>query len=290
MIDITLEMVHITVLLRMSTTSSMQHVGWMVYKASVRSCLVNSQPYTMSEQVVMRDDGLGEDGVVAYDAATYTFKTPSGDKRRTNSNPPDAPRRKLWKSANEDADSAKDGDEVRKPLWMETGYDIRRHLFKDIDWGKLSDCNNRRWAIIKVDTIATSVRHRCIRRFYIGDKDGEAHLEMQFYPCTAWKNLSEDYREKFDAEAESGHRLRYNPSQKVAPCETALGRLREFIAWNNIDVLLFNEKHPSPSSAVILGLCRELDINSKNIALDYTPLLDEVRSAAYSAIAERAPL
>ena len=249
----------------------------------------------MSSQTVMGDNDnmMGEEDegvVVSYDAATYVFKTPSGDKRRYDSDPPDAPRRKLWKSGGEDSSAAKAGDnEVRKPLWMETGYDIRRHLFQDIDWGKMSDYSNRRWAIIKVDSIATSPRHRCIRRFYIGDKDGEAHLEMQFYACTAWKNLSEEYKDKFDAETQMGQRLRYNACQKVAPCETAIGRLREFIAWNNIDVLLFNEKHPSPASAVILGLCKALDINSKNIAMDYTPPLDVDKSTTYSTISERAP-
>ena len=136
----------------------------------------------MSEQVVMRDSGLGDEGVPVADV-TSGFQTPCGDKRRLESFPPNAPQRKLWKGSGENND--KESDDMRKPLWMETGCDIRRHLFKDIDWSKLADSEHRRWAILKVDTIATSPRHRCIRRFYVGDNNGDAYLEMQFYPCVA---------------------------------------------------------------------------------------------------------
>ena len=63
-------------------------------------------------------------------------------------------------------------ENIQTMCFMNSGRDIRRHLFTDHDGQKLEDVKGRQWAILKIETVATSPCHRCIRRFYIGDENG----------------------------------------------------------------------------------------------------------------------
>ena len=47
-----------------------------------------------------------------------------------------------------------------------SGPDLSRNLFANHDWQKMTDVGVKRWAILKVDTIATSPTHRCYCWFY----------------------------------------------------------------------------------------------------------------------------
>ena len=138
--------------------------------------------------------------------------------------------------------------------------------------GKLDRVNGRRWVIPKVDTIVTSPKHRCIRRFYIGIE----YLELEFYPCVAYKNLTDDFRKLYSHEASYTHRLRYNPLTRVAPCSKAVSRLRDYIVYNNIELVLYYESHDSYNAAVIMELCRELKVDCVNIGwvpTEYVPII-----------------
>ena len=129
----------------------------------------------------------------------------------------------------------------------------------------MDKADGRRWAILKVDTIATSPKHRCVQRFYIGDENGIEYLELEFYPCVAYKNLSDDFKKLYSHEASYTLRLRCNPSTRVAPCSNAVSRLRDYIVYNNIELVLYNESHDSYNATVIMELCRELKVDCVNI-------------------------
>ena len=181
------------------------------------------------------------------DAATQT------PTNRIATTVPDAPKRK-----------------AQKPNWMNSGRDIRRHLFSEYNWQKMEEVKDNRWAILKVQTIATSSTHRCVRRFYIGDKDGDNYLEMEFYPCITYKNLSEEYKKLFHSESYQDHRLCYNPRHKSPPCSVAISKLNDFIVYNEIETILFNEEPDSYNEKVELKICEELGIQCRNIRWTYS--------------------
>ena len=188
---------------------------------------------------------------VNMDAITQT------PMKRASTTVPDAPKQK-----------------AQKPNWMDCGRDIRRNLFVHHNWGKMDDVKDKRWAILKVDTIATSTSHRCIRRFYIGDKDGSNYLEMEFYPCVSYKNLADNYKEQYYSESANGHGLRYNPYQRSPPCSVAVSKINEFIVYNGIEIILFNVENDSYHEKVNLAICDELAIQRLNIhwsPVDYAP-------------------
>ena len=127
-------------------------------------------------------------GTRNFDASTQT------PMKRAATTIPDAPKRK-----------------VQKPGWMDSGRDIRRHLFAEHNWQKMEDAKDKHWAILKVDTIATSPTHCCIRRFYIRDKNGDNYLEMEFYPCITYTDLVEEYKKMYHFQSSQDHRLCNNP-------------------------------------------------------------------------------
>ena len=164
-----------------------------------------------------------------------------------------------------------------KPSWMDSGRDIRRNLFAYYDWGKMEDVKYVRWAILRVDTIATSSGHRCIRRFYIGDKDGDSYLEMEFYPCTTYSDLSDECKEQFNSESSAGHGLRYNPYRASPPCSVAVSKIKEFISYNDIELILFNVERDTYHEKIDIAICDELKVQYLNIRWvpgDYTPILE----------------
>ena len=149
---------------------------------------------------------------------------------------PNAPKRKLAKS--------------ERRVWKNSGSDIRRHLFDFQDWRIREDCKSKNWAILKVDTITTSKNHHCIRRFYIGDKDGVNYLEAELYPCVKYVNLPEEYKSLFYQENNRGHKLRYNPRQQAPPCTLIKEKIKEFVEYNNIDLILYNAERGSVSEEI----------------------------------------
>ena len=116
-----------------------------------------------------------------------------------------------------------------------------------------------------MDSIATSPTHRCIRRFYVGDKDGTNYLEMEFYPCVRYSNLPDEYLRMYEDESENGHRLRYYPRQRTLPCSLAFSKIREFLNHYGLNVVLFNEETDSYSEKVVLQICEELGLEHINI-------------------------
>ena len=199
-------------------------------------------------------EGAGDEDNLptSTDACTQT------PMKRISTTVPDAPKRK-----------------IQKPNWMDSGCDIRRNLFANHNWKKMEDVKDMQWAILRVDTIATSPTHRCVRRFYIGDKDGVNYLEMEFYPCVAYANLSEEYKELFHFQSSHSHRLRYNPHQRVPPCSVAVSKINDFIVYNDIELVLFNEVLGSYNEKVDLTICEELGIQYLNIrwtSTQYDPI------------------
>ena len=87
-----------------------------------------------------------EDGEVAttIDVGVQTSKRMSSPIKTT-----DAPKRKMQR--------------MDRKFWMNSGCDIRRNLFRDHDLEVVKRVQDRKWAILKIETIATSPSHQCIR-------------------------------------------------------------------------------------------------------------------------------
>ena len=150
-------------------------------------------------------------------------------------------------------------------IWKNSGYDIRRHLFDFQDCRIMEKSRHKNWAILKVDTITTSKDHHCIRRFYIGDKDGVNYLETELYPCVKYTNLSEEYKRLFHQERNHGHKLPYNPRQRSAPCTLAIKEIEEFVEYNNINLILYNVERGSVSEDIYSNIGDTISVGFLNI-------------------------
>ena len=115
----------------------------------------------------------------------------------------------------------------------------------------------KNWAILSVDFISTSSRHRCIRKLYILTKNG-FDMEMEFYPCRPYRDLLLKYRRTFQVYRQHIHKLSYTPWGISSPCRFAVPKLNEFVVNNGIDLILFK-------GHIERSLCKELDIASINI-------------------------
>ena len=114
------------------------------------------------------------------------------------------------------------------------------------------------WAILDVEFIRTSPRHRCVRKLYILTKNG-FDMEMEFYPCRRYRDLLLKYRRSFQFCRRRIHKLTYTPLGVSSPCRCAVPKLNEFIVNNGIDLLLYK------GGTIERDLCKELDIASINI-------------------------
>ena len=148
--------------------------------------------------------------------------------------------------------------------FMNSGRDIRRHLFTDHDGQKLEDVKGRQWAILKIETVVTAPGYRCIRRFYIGDENGINYLEMECYPCITYKNLPDEYKKLYFLESSQSHRLSYIPHHQALPCSLAVRKIHNFIVQHGIEILLFNEDI-GYNEQIIFKICKELGIQHSNI-------------------------
>ena len=118
--------------------------------------------------------------------------------------------------------------------------------------------NDKCWAILYVDFIRTTQRHRCIRKLYILTKNG-FEMEMEFCPCRRYRDLLLKYRRTYQFARRHIHQLTYTPWGISLPCRQAVPKLNEFIVNNGIDLILFQ------GGATEAEMCKELDIASINI-------------------------
>ena len=145
---------------------------------------------TCQNENSQRED-MQYDGEVATTTDVVTHTTPL-----RGSSPfiiPNAPKRKLAR--------------YNSRVWRNEGSYIRRHFFDFQQSQIMVDPKHKNWAILKIDTIITSKNHHCIRRFYIGNKNGVSYLEMEFYPCVKHAYLSEEYKNSLYQERDCGHKL-----------------------------------------------------------------------------------
>ena len=175
--------------------------------------------------------------------------------KRSSPSIPNAPKRKFAK--------------FESRIWKNSGYDIRRHLFDFQDCRIMEKSRHKNWAILKVDTILTSKNHHCIRRFYIGDKNGVNYLETEFYPCVKYTNLSEEYKRLFHQERNHGHKLPYNPRQRSAPCTLAIKEIEEFVEYNNINLILYNVERGSVSEDIYSNIGDTISVGFLNIRWEF---------------------
>ena len=191
------------------------------------------------------DDQFSEDlsGGGKSDVAVQTPKR----KMMVDVAPFDAPARKV----------------IRRGFYFSPGRDIRRNLFTDTDPEKIRSLGDRAWAILKVDSIRTSADHECIRRFYLGDSDGRHFVELEFYPCTPYRHLAEEYQELFEDEKKREHGLTYNPVKRTMPCKCAVSKINDFIISTGVDVMLYSSLGCSQS--VESNICKYLDFPSLDI-------------------------
>ena len=190
-------------------------------------------------------------GVSQSDVAVQTPKGMSSPIKTT-----DAPKRKKQR--------------MDRKFWMNSGCDIRRNIFRDHDLEAMKRVQDRKWAILKIETIATSPSHQCIRRFYLGDEDGRNYLELEFYPCIPYKDLDEGYKELFYEQKSSTHGLNYNPVKRVLPCKMAISKIDDFIVYNNIQTILYNNDYRDGN--IEFEICERLRIHSININSSFNDL------------------
>ena len=110
--------------------------------------------------------------------------------------------------------------------------------------------SDMRSAILRVDTIETSSRYRCIERFYIGTKDGKDYLWMQFHPIITYRTLLEEGSD--------------------------LSKIEEFVSDNDIEIILFNVENHSDDEKVCVAICEKLRIQYLNIneySTNYIPII-----------------
>ena len=118
----------------------------------------------------------------------------------------------------------------------------------------------KNWALLDVEYIRTSKTHRCVRKLYILAKYGFTDLELNFYPCTRYKDLDKRYQRSFRFCKAHTHKLKYNPEHRYAPpCKTVLSKVNAFIVYNDIDFILYK------GGTFEKELCSSLCIPSYNI-------------------------
>ena len=129
----------------------------------------------------------------------------------------------------------------------------------------MKNSKHKNCAILKIDTIITSKEHHCIRRFYIGDKNGVNYLEMEFYPCIRHVNLPEEYKRLFRLERNNGHGLRFNLRQRSLPCTLAPEKMKMFVECSNIELILYNEEYGSVLEKIYINMSEVIPVKFSNI-------------------------
>ena len=115
------------------------------------------------------------------------------------------------------------------------------------------------WALLDIEFIQSTRNHKCYRKLYIISEDGFTDLELEFFPCSTFKDLDRRYKKSFRFCRAHIHKLSYYPEKCASPCSHAVDKVDKFIVDNGIDLVLYKggciEKH----------MCEELCIPSLNI-------------------------
>ena len=117
----------------------------------------------------------------------------------------------------------------------------------------------KKWILMDIEFIRTSPTHRWIRKIYILAKNGIDEMEQEFYPCKHYKDLESKYQRSFQFCRRNIHNLSFQPWRFSAECCQVVAKLSDFIANNDIDVILYK------GGTIERELCDELDIPSINI-------------------------
>ena len=123
---------------------------------------------------------------------------------------------------------------------------------------KAQKLGDKRWAILDIEFIRTSAKHRCFRKVYILTENG-FDMEMEFFPCKRYQNLMLKYRRSFEFCRRNIHKLSYTPWGISAPCLRALPMLNKFVVENGIELVLYK------GGTIEKNLCAKLDVESFNI-------------------------
>ena len=118
--------------------------------------------------------------------------------------------------------------------------------------------DGKHWAILDVQNIKISPRHRCVRRLYLATKNG-AEIEMEFCPCKPYRDILLKYRRSFQFCKNHIHNLTYTPWGISAPCEISRLKLEELVATHGIDLILYK------GGSLEAELCKKLNIDCKNL-------------------------
>ena len=187
-------------------------------------------------------------------------RSEDGDERDRSVTSSHTPKRRSADTAPFDAPARK---VVRRGFYFSPGRDIRRNLFVDTDSEMIQSFSKIPWAILRVDAIQTSADHSCIRRLYVGDMDGRFFAELEFYPCVAYRHLPEKYREKFEVEKRTDHRLSYNPMKKTLPCRCAIPKVNDYIMTTGVEIMLYSSL--GCDRKVESDICKYLDFPCMDI-------------------------
>ena len=88
---------------------------------------------------------------------------------------------------------------------------------------------------------------------------------MELYPCVKYVNLPEEYKSLFHQESNRGHKLRYNPRLRSPPCTLVEEKVKEFVEYNNIDLILFNAERGSVSEEIYSNIGEAIAVGFLNI-------------------------
>ena len=69
----------------------------------------------------------------------------------------------------------------------------------------------------------------------------------------------------FHQESNRGHKLRYNPRQRSPPCTLAVEKVKKFVEYNNIELILYNEEQGSVSEEIYSNIGEAIAVGFLNI-------------------------
>ena len=119
----------------------------------------------------------------------------------------------------------------------------------------------KNWMIMDIEYIQTSKTHQCVRKLYMLSKNGSNELELDFYPCVRYKDLTSKYKNAFHYCKKYVHGLSYNPRLYSPLCHNVLTEISDFIMQNKIKLVLYK------GGTIENDLCTELCIPSMNIEI-----------------------
>ena len=117
----------------------------------------------------------------------------------------------------------------------------------------------KHWALLDIEFIQISPKHRCIRKLYILDDNGHTDMELDFYPCKRYKDVDRKYQRSFQYCKRHIHKLNYNPTKYSPECLQVLPLLNKFIGDCGIELILYK------GGTIERDLSKALNLPSLNI-------------------------